>query len=120
MLKTAFSLLFLFIIFIGRAQQGYFVLIQSENKQLFSAKLGSQTFASSDEGRLILPQLKDSTYAITIQFPDNRYPEQKFAITINKREQGLQLKNVESKGWILVNTQTGETKQAIKNDVATQ
>jgi hypothetical protein len=47
----------------------YFVLIQSDNGQPFYVRVKNQIYSSSSAGYLILSQLKDSVYTITVGFP---------------------------------------------------
>ena len=93
------------------AQQDYFVLIQADNKQPFYVRLGDRSLPSSVEGTLILSQLKDSTYdSITIGFPGQAFPEERFFFNLHHKDQQFLLRNQEEKGWILYNPLTGETR----------
>jgi hypothetical protein len=85
-------------------QQDYFVLIQADNNQAFYVRLDSQLYTSSPAGHLILSQLKDSAYAITIGFPGQAFPEQRFILSIHQKDQAFGLKN-EGKGWGLYDGQ---------------
>jgi hypothetical protein len=106
--KAVFSVLFFLWIGNVYAQKDYFILIQSENNQPFYVRMNNKTFSSSEVGHLIIPQLKDGEYNITIGFPKDIYPEQKFRIVLAKKELGLQLKKVSDKNWALYNWQTKE------------
>lgn len=93
----------------ARAQQpGFLILIEAENKQAFTVRLGDEIYASSAHGHLVLSQLKDSSYRIGIRFPKNNLPEQVFPVVIHKKDLGLQLKGADST-WVLYNWQTHET-----------
>ncbi len=93
----------------ARAQQpGFLILIEAENKQAFTARLGDEIFPSSEQGHLVLSQLKDSSYRIGIRFPKNNLPEQVFPVIIHKKDLGFQLKGADST-WVLYNWQTRET-----------
>ncbi|HXB30494.1 MAG TPA: DUF4476 domain-containing protein [Puia sp.] len=93
----------------ARAQQpGFLILIEAENKQSFTVRLGDEIFPSSAQGHLVLSQLKDSSYRIGIRFPKNNLPEQVFPVVIHKKDLGFQLKGAEST-WVLFNWQTRET-----------
>jgi hypothetical protein len=106
------GLVIILILLAGKnyAQQDYFVLIQAENKQSFYVRLGSKSFSSSAEGTLILSQLKDSTYTITIGFPGQVFPEQPFSVNLQHKDQQYLLKDQGEKGWVLYNPLTGETR----------
>jgi hypothetical protein len=108
----------LLVLMVGRvyAQQEYFVLIQAANDQPFYARVGAKTISASAQGHLIIPQLKDSLYHITIGFPKKLFPEQQFSITINKKDQEFQLKNLGEKEWGLVNPHTMEIKTPENKD----
>ena len=100
----------------GYGQQEYFVLIQSDNNQPFYIRMSEQTLSSTPQGHLILSQLKDSVYHITIVFPKKLFPEQDFYIVIDKRDLGFQLKYLEERGWALFNTQTLELEMPSRAD----
>ncbi len=98
-----------FFIVAARAQQpGFLILIEAENKQAFSVRLGDEIYASSAQGHIVLSQLKDSSYRIGIRFPKNNLPEQVFPVVIHKKDLGFQLKGADST-WVLYNWQTHET-----------
>ena len=88
-----------------KAQQKHFIYVQSEDKQPFAVVLGGKVFSSSDYGYVIIPKLTDSTYKFTVSFPMNKFPDQSFTCTINKKDVGYALKN-ETGGWVLENMQT--------------
>ena len=90
--------------------QDYFVLIQADNRQPFYVRLNNQLYSSSDGGHLILGQLKDSSYIITIGFPGQGFPEQRFLLDVYQIDQELRLKNEEGKGWGLYDIRGRELK----------
>ncbi len=100
----------------GYGQQEYFILIQSDNNQPFYARMGEQTLSSSPQGHLILSQLKDSVYHITIGFPKKLFPEQDFYVVVDDKDLGFQLKYLEEKGWALFNMQTLELEMSSRTD----
>lgn len=87
-------------------QQTYFIYLQTEGSQPFFLKMNEQVFSSNSSGYLIVSKLKDSTYQFSIGFPQNRWPEQAFTVSVRGRDQGFLLKN-EEEGWSLQNLQTG-------------
>jgi hypothetical protein len=91
--------------FVLKAQQKHFIYVQSEDKQPFAVVLGGKVYSSSDYGYVIIPKLTDSTYKFTVSFPMNKFPDQSFSCTINKKDVGYALKN-ETDGWVLQNMQT--------------
>jgi len=108
MLKIGFPIILFLIVSKAYSQQDYFVLIQADNDQPFYTRLDDRVVSSSSNGHLILPQLKDNTYKIAIGFPNNAFPEERFSIVINKKDQDLQLRDLGEKGWALYNRQTQE------------
>ena len=52
--------------------------------------------------------MQDDSYALTIGFPKNEWPEQNVTCSINKKDAGYLLKNFGDKGWGLFNLQTME------------
>lgn len=92
----------------ARAQQpGFLILIEAENKQAFSIRIGDEVFASSGQGHLVISQLKDSNYNLCLRFPKNDLPEQVFPIVIHHKDLGFQLKGSDS-SWQLYNWQNKE------------
>jgi hypothetical protein len=99
---------------IARGQQaGYLILIDAENKQPFTARIGETLMQSSAHGHLLISQLKDSTYLIAIRFPHNPVPDQVFPVSIHKKDQGLQLRKGED-SWVLYNWQSKEAIRPLK------
>lgn len=108
------GLVIIWVLMAGRicAQQDYFVLIQADNSQPFYIRMEDKTFSSSAQGHLILSQLKEDSYTITIGFPKKLFPEQQFSFSLHKRDLEFQLKDLGEKGWGLFNPQTQELKMA--------
>jgi hypothetical protein len=93
----------------ARAQQpGFLILIDAENKQAFTVRMGDQFFASSGQGHLVLSQLKDSSYKLCVRFPKNNLPEQVFPVVVHQKDLGFQLRGADS-SWTLYNWQTKES-----------
>ncbi len=84
--------------------QNYFVFIGADNRQPFYVRLDSQFYSSSPEGHLILSQLQDKDYNMTIGFPGQSSPEQKFRFNINHKDQDFQLR-MEDGSWKLYDLQ---------------
>src|ERR1017187_1051650 len=117
MSKTGFTAFLLLILGKGYSQQSfYFVLIQADNNQPFYARIEHKIINSSSLGYLVISQLKDSTYDLSIGFPKNLFPELRFSIMINKKDQDFQLKNLGERGWALNNKQTQELSMPVKED----
>jgi hypothetical protein len=93
----------------ARAQQSAgLILIDAENKQAFTVRMGDQMYSSSVHGHLVLSQLKDSAYRLCLRFPKNNLPEQVFPVKVRQKDLGFMLKGDDS-SWVLYNWQTKET-----------
>jgi hypothetical protein len=79
--------------FSANAQQVHFVYLQTENSQPFYVKMNNKVVSSSPEGYVILPNLVDNTYEMVVGFPKNEFPEEKFTVTVDKRNEGFLIKN---------------------------
>jgi hypothetical protein len=101
--------LFLFCLsVVARAQQpGYLILIDAENKQSFTVRIGDQLFASTGQGHLVISQLKDSNYNLNLRFPKSELAEQSFPVAMHGKDLGFQLRGADS-SWILYNWQNKE------------
>src|SRR5258705_5143788 len=106
MSKLTFCLLFSLASLTGFSQKVYFVYLQSENEQTFYVKMNTTIRSSSASGYLILSKLRDTTYNHAVGFPQNKWPEQNFSVSINKKDHGYLLKNFGEKGWGLFDLQT--------------
>ena len=97
---------FLFSVSVACAQKVYFIYLESESQQPFFARVHDKTYNSSSSGFLILSNLRDTGYTITIGFPQDKWPEQRFSIPIRSKDRGYLLKNFGEKGWGLFDLQT--------------
>ncbi len=100
--------LVLFISLAARAQQNYFVYVQTDNKQPFYVKMKDKIMSSSTAGYLVIPKLTTGAYALTVGFPKDQWGQQSFNIAIGTSDAGYLLKNFGDKGWGLYNIQTME------------
>lgn len=91
---------------VASSQKVYFVYLQSEADQPFFVKMNEKINSSTGSGYLILSKLHDSSYNFSIGFPQNKWPEQNFSISVNKKDHGYLLKNFGDKGWGLFDLQT--------------
>lgn len=108
---SKFGLVIVLILMAGsNYAQDYFVLIRADDGLPFYVRLGSQVYSSSAGGHLILSQLKDSTYSLTIGLPGQRTREQRYTLSIRQKDQEFRLKDQGEKGLSLYDEQTGETK----------
>lgn len=108
------ALLFVLFTLPAAAQKDYFVYIQADAEQPFFVRLQERNYASSSNGYLILPRLRDSLYNFSIGFPNGKVSEQRFSINIAGRDHGFLLKQFENSGWGLFDLQTLAVTQAEK------
>lgn len=101
MKKIALLLFTLLLCIEQYAQSAHFVYIQSEPAQPFYLKINGDTRHSSASGYLILSKLEDAYYSITIVFPDSKFPEQNFEITIANEDKGYLLIADSINRWFL-------------------
>ncbi len=113
MKKLHLSLLFLLAVLTASSQKVYFVYIQAESGQAFFVKMNEKVNSSTGSGYIILSKLVDSTYSFSIGFPQNKFPEQNFSVTMGKKDHGYLLKNFGEKGWGLFDLQTLVVQMAI-------
>jgi len=74
-----------------KAQKVFYTYFESENKQAFYVKMGDNVFTSNASGYLTISNLTDSTYGISVGFPNSTYIS-RFNITINEKDRGFQIK----------------------------
>jgi Domain of unknown function (DUF4476) len=108
MKKLLHTLVILFICLAANAQQNYFIYVQTENKQPFYVKIKDKILSSSASGYLVIPKLNTGEYPLTVGFPKDKWPQQKFNLAIGTVDAGYLLKNYEEKGWGMYNIQTME------------
>lgn len=102
----------------AQIDENHFVYIQSENKKAFYVLLNDKLYSSSSIGYLIIPKLKDGTYPITLGFPKNQGPEQKFTIRVKGNDIGFSLKAIDKDNYTLTDLQTQETLVASNKTLA--
>lgn len=110
------TLLFILFTLPAAAQKDYFVYIQADAEQPFFVRLQERNYASTSNGYLILPRLRDSVYNLAVGFPNGKWPEQRFSVRIAGRDRGFLLKQFEGSGWGLFDMQTLAVIQAEKRE----
>lgn len=90
------------------SQHNHFLYIQSDNQQLFYMKRSGEVLSSSSTGFIILSKLQPGTQSFIIGFPRDQFPEYEFQMELRGRDRGFTLKNMEEKGWVLVDMQSQE------------
>jgi hypothetical protein len=68
--------------------------------------MNDKVFSSTASGYLILSKLHDSSYNFTVGFPQNKWPEKNFSVSVNHKDHGFLLKNFGEDGWGLFDLQT--------------
>lgn len=110
------TLLFILCTLPAAAQKDYFVYIQADAELPFFVRLQERNYASTSNGYLILPRLRDSVYNFGIGFPNGKWTEQRFSVSIAGRDRGFLLKQFEGSGWGLFDMQTLAVIQAEKRE----
>lgn len=112
-----FILCFLLLVTFSAAnsQKVYFIYLQTEPEQPFFLKMNEKVHSSTASGYLILAKLRDSSYTFSIGFPQNKWPEQKFAVDVKAKDHGYLVKNFGEKGWGLFDLQTMTIQMALPN-----
>ncbi|MBO9620522.1 MAG: DUF4476 domain-containing protein [Niabella sp.] len=87
-------------------QSKYFVYLQTEPAQPFYIRINGQKIDANSSGYLILPQLKDGDYRLTVGFPDNKTPEMTFKFNVDSKDKGYLIKNFGAEGWSLFDLQS--------------
>jgi hypothetical protein len=98
------------------SQRLYFIYLQAEADQPFFVRINERVHSSNSTGWLLLSRLKDSSYQFSVGFPANKWPEQKFSLSIKAKDHGFTLKNFGDKGWGLVDLQTASIIMAEKTN----
>ncbi len=120
-MRYIFSLgLIIFCALQSIAQEKHFILIQSENKQLFNATLNGKVYSTNSSGYVIIPKVLDGEYSIVIGFAENNFPDQVFKCVVDKKDAGFTLQNFGEKGWALFNLQTLAVTTATVGSAASQ
>ena len=104
--RFLFSLFLVGLNAVAFSQKQYFVYVQAETQQPFYLKINEKVYSSAGSGYLILSKLKDSSYTFKIGFPQNKWPEQQFSVSIKSKDHGFLLKNFGEKGWGLFDLHT--------------
>ncbi len=91
--KLVFIFMLSVLVKTGFGQEQYYIYIQSQNHQSFYTRIGSEIFASSGNGYLVLPGLTKNTYELIIGFPGAKIPEWRFTCTVNDTDLGFILKD---------------------------
>ena len=107
-------LIFVLFTLPAAAQKDYYIYIQADAEQPFFVRLQERNYASASNGYLILSRLRDSAYSFSIGFPNGKWPEQRFNVSIAGRDRGFLLKQFEGSGWGLFDLQTLAVIQAEK------
>jgi hypothetical protein len=72
--------------------EGNFIYIQNEAGSPFYVRKGDSLMSSSPAGYIIIPQLSQGDYHLTIGFPGNQAPEASFAVQVDGSDKGYMLR----------------------------
>ena len=77
---------------VASAQKVFFVYLQTEDQTPFYVRMGDKVYSSAASGYLILPNLVDSTYYLSLGFAKSTEPETKFSVAVNQKDRGFLIK----------------------------
>jgi hypothetical protein len=95
----------------------HYIFIEAEGQQPFYLKRAGQTSSSTASGFIILSKVTASEIDFIIGFPNKLYPEVAFKINNLQADRGFYLKQLEGKGWVLVDRETSSVLLGGKVDV---
>ena len=104
--KPLFVLLVMLFTFSARAQQDHFVYLQTDNGKPFYVRMDSKIISSSSEGYVILHNITNGAHQINVGFPKNEFPEERFTVSVDNRNQGFLIKHFDENGLQLFNLET--------------
>ena len=104
--KLVFVFLIMLFTWSAEAQQDHFVYLQTDNGKPFYVRVDRKIISSSSEGYVILHNVTSGTYQINVGFPKNEYPEERFTVSVDNRNQGFLIKHFDDKGLQLFNLET--------------
>ena len=105
------SILFLFLCLFGYVPfllAQHYIFIEAEGQQPFYLKKNGETYSSTATGFIILSKLNAKDIEFIIGFPNNLFPEIAFKVNGLVKDRGFYLKQIERKGWILLDRSTSE------------
>ena len=77
------------------AQKVYFIYLQTEDQSPFYVRMGDKIYSSAASGYLVLPNLTDSTYYMSLGYARSNEPETKFSVVVNQGDRGFLIKKFE-------------------------
>ncbi|MEO7983802.1 MAG: DUF4476 domain-containing protein [Bacteroidota bacterium] len=116
MKKVHLCLALLLVVLTASSQKVYFIYIQTESEQPFFIRMNERVMSSTGSGYIILSKLVDSTYNFNIGFPQSKWPEQNFSVTLGRQDHGYLLKNFDDKGWGLFDLQSLGVQMAVNGN----
>ncbi|MDB5205767.1 MAG: hypothetical protein JWR72_842 [Flavisolibacter sp.] len=75
------------------AQKVFFLYLQTDDQSPFYVRMSDKIYSSATSGYLILPNLTDSTYNLSVGFAKSTQPETRFAVSVNQNDKGYLIKN---------------------------
>lgn len=108
-MRNVIFFLFLLICLSGQwvqAQGPRFVYVENEQRKPFYVRFQDRLLSSSAEGYLVIPQLVSDTINLTIGFPKNTRPASTFQLSLQGKDVGLIIREVDSINWGLYDHRT--------------
>ena len=98
------SILILCLTMSVKAQKVYYIYLQTDNGSTFYVRMADKIYSSSTSGYVIISNLVDSTYNLSLGFPSDQ-AESKFNVPLNNKDRGFLIKNLDNE-WVLFDLQT--------------
>lgn len=109
-------ILFLFVTS-AYAQSKHFIYVETQSQQPFFARIKDKVYSSTINGYLVIPQLTEDSYLITLGFPKNILPAHKYDIEIKDRDLSYRIEIKDSVSWDLhdaIGSEIVEVKEVVK------
>lgn len=118
-LKIKLTIFFSIMLHIAlHAQPRRFIYLQTENKSPFFVKIDGKYLSSSEYGYIIIPQLTDSTYNLSIGSTENKWIAQDISISTKVANAGYLIQSKNSKNFALVNLSTMQPLKSINQQIS--
>ncbi|HET7897158.1 MAG TPA: DUF4476 domain-containing protein [Flavisolibacter sp.] len=92
-MKKVFLLLWCAVLSLAvSAQKVYFIYLQTEDQSPFYVRMGDKIYSSASSGYLILGNLVDTTYYLSLGYAKSNEAETKFSVALNQGDRGFLIK----------------------------
>lgn len=85
----------------AKAQPTGFIYLQSENNSGFQLIWNGNSYSSSPNGYLVVPQMPAGEQVVEISFPGTIWPNSAFTIALTDKPRGFSLRQTVQNQWVL-------------------